>query len=180
MSRCAALGLCRRSGLWEPQLASGSTESVTDHVQNMPLRVVKAAIFFHSVKSASAHLSITCPPKFHYDVLLYLIQIGFYYSCCYFIGGRKIYKCCGQFFPLKQEFPICHHACIYMCKDCSTTETLCLSIYPLYLHDPDNDDGVITHLRPDILECEVRWALESIIMNKAREVIEYQLSYFKS
>ena len=37
------------------------------------------------------------------------------------------------------------------------------------LHDPDNHDGVITHthLEPDILECEVQWALESIIMNKA-------------
>ena len=34
-------------------------------------------------------------------------------------------------------------------------------------HDPDNQDGVITHLEPDILECEVKWALESITMNKA-------------
>ena len=35
------------------------------------------------------------------------------------------------------------------------------------LHHPDNHDGVITHLEPDILECEVKWALESITMNKA-------------
>ena len=35
------------------------------------------------------------------------------------------------------------------------------------LHNPDNHDGVITHLEPDILECEVQWALESITMNKA-------------
>ena len=35
------------------------------------------------------------------------------------------------------------------------------------LHDPDNHDGVISHLEPDILECEVKWALESITMNKA-------------
>ena len=34
-------------------------------------------------------------------------------------------------------------------------------------HDPDNHDGVITHLEPDILECEVKWTLESITMNKA-------------
>ena len=33
------------------------------------------------------------------------------------------------------------------------------------LHDPDNHNGVITHLEPDILECEVKWALESITMN---------------
>ena len=35
------------------------------------------------------------------------------------------------------------------------------------LHDPDNHNGVITHLEPDILECEVKWALESITANKA-------------
>ena len=35
------------------------------------------------------------------------------------------------------------------------------------LHDPDNHDGVITHLEPDILECEIKWALESITTNKA-------------
>ena len=35
------------------------------------------------------------------------------------------------------------------------------------LHDPDNHDGVITHLEPDILECEVKWALETITTNKA-------------
>ena len=35
------------------------------------------------------------------------------------------------------------------------------------LHDPDNHDGVITHLEPDILECEVKWALGSITTNKA-------------
>ena len=40
-------------------------------------------------------------------------------------------------------------------------------LYQKYLHDPDNHDGVITHLEPDILECEVKWALESIAMNKA-------------
>ena len=34
------------------------------------------------------------------------------------------------------------------------------------LHDPDNHDGVITHLEPDILECEVKWALGSITINK--------------
>ena len=40
-------------------------------------------------------------------------------------------------------------------------------LYKKDLHDPDNHDGVITHLEPDILECEVRWALGSITMNKA-------------
>ena len=40
-------------------------------------------------------------------------------------------------------------------------------LYKNYLHDLDNHDGVITHLEPDILECEVKWALGSINMNKA-------------
>ena len=42
-------------------------------------------------------------------------------------------------------------------------------LYKNYLHDPENHDGVITHLEPDILECEVKWALESFATNKASE-----------
>ena len=53
-------------------------------------------------------------------------------------------------------------------------------LYKKDLHDPDNHDGVMTHLEPDILEWEVKWALESITTNKASEVMEFQLSYFKS
>ena len=41
-------------------------------------------------------------------------------------------------------------------------------LYNKDLHNPDNHDDVITNLEPDILECEVKWALESITMNKAR------------
>ena len=54
-------------------------------------------------------------------------------------------------------------------------------LYKKDLHDPDNHNGVIihTHLEPDILECEVKWALGSII-TKLAEVMEFQLSYFKS
>ena len=48
------------------------------------------------------------------------------------------------------------------------------------LNDPDNQDGVVTHLEPDIQECEVKWALGSIIMPKLVEVMKFQLSYFKS
>ena len=40
-------------------------------------------------------------------------------------------------------------------------------LYKRVLHDPDNHDGVITHLEPDILECEVKWALKSITTKKA-------------
>ena len=50
-------------------------------------------------------------------------------------------------------------------------------LYKKDLHDLDNHDGVITHLEPDILECEVKWALGSITVNK---VMEFQLSCFKS
>ena len=42
-------------------------------------------------------------------------------------------------------------------------------LYKKDLQDPDNHDGVITHLEPDILKCEVKWALESITTNKANE-----------
>ena len=55
-------------------------------------------------------------------------------------------------------------------------------LYKKDLHDPDNHDGVIiqTQLEPDILECEVKWALESITINKASGGDEFQLNYFKS
>ena len=53
-------------------------------------------------------------------------------------------------------------------------------LYKKDLQCPDNHDGVITHLEPDILECEVKWVLGSITMNKVMEVMEFQLSYFKS
>ena len=52
------------------------------------------------------------------------------------------------------------------------TEELCKK----GLNDLDNHDGMVTHLEPNILECEVKWALGSITMNK----MEFQLSYFKS
>ena len=52
-------------------------------------------------------------------------------------------------------------------------------LYKKDLHNPDDHDGVITHLEPDILECEVEWALGSITTNKASGG-DFQLSYFKS
>ena len=52
-------------------------------------------------------------------------------------------------------------------------------LYKKDLHDPDNHDGAITHLEPDILEYEVKWALGSIT-TKLVELMEFQLSYFKS
>ena len=50
-------------------------------------------------------------------------------------------------------------------------------LYKKDLHDPDNYDGMITHLEPDILECEVKWASPQ---TKLVELMESQLSYFKS
>ena len=52
-------------------------------------------------------------------------------------------------------------------------------LYKKDLHDPDIHDGVLTHLEPDILECEVKWVLGSN-STKIVEVMEGQLSYFKS
>ena len=53
-------------------------------------------------------------------------------------------------------------------------------LYKKDLHDQDNQDGVIIHLEPDILECEVMWALEASLRTKLVEVMEFQLSCFKS
>ena len=52
-------------------------------------------------------------------------------------------------------------------------------LYKKDLHDPEDHDGVITHLEPDILECKVKWALGRITA-KLVDVMEFQLSYFKS
>ena len=53
-------------------------------------------------------------------------------------------------------------------------------LYEKDLHYPDNHDDVVTRLEPDILECEVKWTLEELLWTKLVEVMEFQLSYFKS
>ena len=53
-------------------------------------------------------------------------------------------------------------------------------LYKNDLHDPDNHNGVITHLVPDILECKVKWALGSITMNKASGAIGIPVELFQS
>ena len=50
-------------------------------------------------------------------------------------------------------------------------------LYKKDLHDPDNHNGMITHLEPDILECEVKWALGSITMNKAFLCLRFQILF---
>ena len=53
-------------------------------------------------------------------------------------------------------------------------------LYKKDLHDPDNHNGVITHLEPDILECEVKWPQKASLRTKLVDVMEFQVSYFKS
>ena len=53
-------------------------------------------------------------------------------------------------------------------------------LYNKGLTDPDNHDGVVTHVELDILGCEVKWTLEALLEAKLVEVIEFQLSYLKS
>ena len=53
-------------------------------------------------------------------------------------------------------------------------------LYKKDLHDPDNHDGMIIHLEPDILECEVKWALRSITTSKASGGDGISADYFKS
>ena len=52
-------------------------------------------------------------------------------------------------------------------------------LYNKDLHNPDNHSGMITHLEPDILECEAKWAIEALLRTKLVGVMEPQLSYFK-
>ena len=53
-------------------------------------------------------------------------------------------------------------------------------LYKKDLRNPDNRNGMITHLEPNILKCEVKWAWEASPRTKLVEVMEFQLSYFKS
>ena len=53
-------------------------------------------------------------------------------------------------------------------------------LYKKDLHDPDNHNGVITHLEPDILECDIKWALGSITTNKVSGGIGIPVELFKS
>ena len=53
-------------------------------------------------------------------------------------------------------------------------------LYKKNVSDADNQDGVIIHLEPDIMECEVKWALTCSLRTKLVEVMEFQLSSFKS
>ena len=72
--------------------------------------------------------------------------------------GRTIIRC-----------PICGNETFndwFICPHCNWEAEI--ELYKKDLHDTDNHDGVITDLEPDILECEVKWALESITTNKAR------------
>ena len=60
------------------------------------------------------------------------------------------------------------------------TEEYMEELYKKDLNDPDNHDGMITHLEPGILEYEIKWVLGSITMTKLVEVMEFQLSCFKT
>ena len=53
-------------------------------------------------------------------------------------------------------------------------------LYKKDLHDLDNHDGVITNQEPYIMECEVKWPWKALLRTKLVEVMEFQLSYFKS
>lgn len=76
-----------------------------------------------SIYSLSSKVSSWCVVHLHVKQFLVVV---------YFIGGKRRYKCYGQSVMFNQEFTICHHTCVYVSKDCSTTERLCLFIHPLY------------------------------------------------
>ena len=72
------------------------------------------------------------------------------------------------------------HADIHGVAESDTTEQYTEELYKKDFHDPDNHDGVIIHLEPDILECEVKCTLGGITVKNLVEVMEFQLSYVKS
>ena len=91
-------------------------------------------------------------------------------------SSKKLNSCCNIILTIKDK----------NCMDLTEAEDIkkrwqeyTRELYKKDLNDPDDHDGVITHLEPVILECKVKWALGSITMNKV-EVMEFQLSYFKS
>ena len=55
-----------------------------------------------------------------------------------------------------------------------------IELYKKDLNDLDNHDCVVTYIQPDILECEVKWALGNITRTKLMKVMEFQLNYFRS
>ena len=95
--------------------------------------------------------------------------------------GKKIRNTKGTFHAKMGSIKDRNHMDLREAEDVKKRWQEYTELYKKELHDPDNYDGVISHLEPDILECEVKWALESITTNTAsRKVIEFQLSYFKS
>ena len=97
---------------------------------------------------------------------------------------KSIYFC---FIDYAKAFDLVDHNKLEILQEMGITDHLtCLLRNPYVgqettkdLHDPDNHNGVITHLEPDILECEVKWASKSITTNKANGGDEFHLSYFK-
>ena len=87
---------------------------------------------------------------------------------------------CFKFFKGEADVYFAHHYIWYfrysgnICEDTKKKrQDYIEKLYKKDLHDPDNQDGVIAHFEPDILECEVKWALGSITTNKAIEVLQF-------
>ena len=80
---------------------------------------------------------------------------------------KKIRDTKGIFYAKMDRIKARYHTDLTEAEDIKKRWRECIEMYKKDLHDPDNHDGVITHLEPDILECEVKWALGSITMNKA-------------
>ena len=96
------------------------------------------------------------------------------------ISSRKL-EIAREHFPCKDG-----HNKGQKCMDLTETEEFkkrwqeYTELYKKDLHDPDNHDGVITHLELDILECKEKLALGASLRTKLVEVMEFQLDYFKS
>ena len=92
---------------------------------------------------------------------------------------KKIGVTKGIFYPMMDTIKHRNHKDLTEGEE-SKKQEYTEELYEKGLNDPDNHDGVATHLEQDILECEVKWALGSITTKKASRVMKLQLSYFKS
>ena len=93
---------------------------------------------------------------------------------------KKIRDTKGIFHAKMSSIKDRHYMALTEAVDIKRQQVYTEELYKKDLHDPDNHDGLITHLEPDILECEIKWALGIVTMKKLVELMEFQLSYFKS
>ena len=133
------------------------------------------SMFFRQLMSCELYLNISLFHSYTHPIFIIInihwFQTNFNYS---FVTSQLKFYCFTFIVSINNlELKISINLSTYLSL---YTEEL----YKKDLNNPDNHYGVITHLEPDILECQVKWALGSITTNKDSGVMEFQRSYVKS